>query len=30
VVRARETVDDLMRGEHTIDDLDAGGWRERE
>ncbi len=30
VVRERETADDLMRGEHTMDDLDAGGWRERE
>jgi len=29
VVRERETADDLMRGEHTMDDLDAGGWRER-
>lgn len=30
VVRERETADDLMRGEHTMDDLDAGGWRGRE
>ncbi len=27
VVRERETVDDLMRGERTMEDLAAGDWR---
>ncbi len=27
VIREREGVDDLMRGEHTLDELDAGAWR---
>jgi diaminopimelate decarboxylase len=27
VVRERETLEDLMRGEHTMEELDGGGWR---
>ena len=27
VIRERESVEDLMRGERTLDELDAGAWR---